>query len=188
MRWQELFADLEGQARAWERGDLDAEIADRTRGEWAQVLLVNRLRAAVGSLVTVDVVGAGRLAGELETVGADWLLLTGSHDDVVALAAIVAIHDLAPGAVSPDGVGPVSAGLRLTAALRAVAMDRSAVTVRTRDGGVYTGTPDHVGSNFLELAVHEAGEVPRAGVIRSRCVLSLDAVASVRRLAAPWAE
>ncbi len=49
MRWNDLFADLENQAQAWERAELDVEVADRSRAEQATVALVDRLLAARGS-------------------------------------------------------------------------------------------------------------------------------------------
>ena len=53
MRWEELFADLEAQARALERADDDAEIGERIRGEVARVTLVNRWHPD-GSPMTED--------------------------------------------------------------------------------------------------------------------------------------
>ena len=49
MRWERLFADLEAQLEGELRRDLDAEVADRTRRELAQVDLGARLSAQVGS-------------------------------------------------------------------------------------------------------------------------------------------
>lgn len=59
MRWQDLFADLEGQAGALEWAEIDAEVADRTRGEIAQVTLLNRIRAQVGQHIALTTSGAG---------------------------------------------------------------------------------------------------------------------------------
>ncbi|MBA3232334.1 MAG: hypothetical protein H0T17_00050, partial [Propionibacteriales bacterium] len=75
MRWERLFDDLEGQARALEDAERESEILDRTRGELAQVLLVNRLRAQLGERVQLQVSGVGPLAGILTRLGTDWLLL-----------------------------------------------------------------------------------------------------------------
>ena len=59
--------------RSWRppaAAELDAEVADRTRREAAQLALVDRARAAVGHPVTLRVLGAGPVDGLLADVGA----------------------------------------------------------------------------------------------------------------------
>jgi hypothetical protein len=186
MRWDQLFADLEGQARAREELELDAEISDRLRGELGQISLLNRLRAQVSQPVTLVVDGAGRIGGDLVQVGADWLLLQTPHEVVIPLAAVVGICDLPVAAVSPHGVSVVSSRLRLTAALRAVAVDRAAVTVTLRSGDTVIGTPDRIGADFVDLAVHDKGEFPRRSSVRTRLTLAFSALATVRRDSEGW--
>ncbi|MBA2560423.1 MAG: hypothetical protein H0V07_11170 [Propionibacteriales bacterium] len=167
MRWQELFADLEAQAHSLERADEEREIADRVRGELARVSLVNRLRANISRRVTVSIVGAADVRGELQRVGADWLLVASGDEVIIPLSAVMSLVDLAPAAVTDDGVGPVSSRLRLTSALRAVARDRSAVTVVLRDGKALVGTPDRVGADFVDVAMHHIDQAPRHRQVRS---------------------
>src|SRR5262245_6649890 len=106
MRWEELFTDLEGQARALEREELVAEVAERTRGEFGQVSVVTRLRAHVGSPLELDVEGVGRVSGELVRVGPDCLLMDsetgGAAEILVVTAAVMSLRTLAPGAVSAE--------------------------------------------------------------------------------------
>lgn len=186
MRWQDLFADLDGQADALEKAELDAEVADRTRAEVAQVALLNRIRAQAGQRIAVTISGAISLSGRLVQVGADWLLLTAPDETVVPASAITTVSNLPTTAISPEGVGYVTGRLPMTAALRAVAIDRCAVTVLMRDGGQLTGTPDRVGADFVDVAVHELGEAPRRSTIRRRVTVAFDAIALVRRSAQPW--
>lgn len=187
MRWDQLFADLEGQARAIEDDELEAEIVDRLRVEVGRVSLLNRLRAQEQQRVTLLVAGAGRIGGDLAQVGADWLLLNAPYELIVPAGAVIGVSDLPPAAVSPEGVSPIASRLRLTAALRAVAVDRSTVTVTLRSGDTVTGTPDRVGADFLDLAVHERGAAPRLSTVRTRLTLAFDALATVRRASEGWA-
>lgn len=185
MRWQELFADLEAQAHSMERAGDDSEIAERIRGEVARVTLVNRLRAQITRPVTVSVWGAGELSGVLERVGADWLLIAAEGEAIVPLSAVMALLDLPPEAVAADGAGVVSGKLRLASVLRAIARDRSPVTVLRRDGKSLTGTPDRVGADFVDLALHDVGETPRHREIRSRATVGFDAIACICRRPVP---
>jgi hypothetical protein len=184
VRWQELFADLEAQAVSLRRVDDEREIAELTRGGLAQVSLVNRLHAQVSGRLTVQVAGAGTITGQLERVGADWLLLASADEVVVPLPAVMAVLDLPPAAVSDEGVGAVASRLRLTSVLRAIARDRSPVRIVLRDGSPVVGTPDRVGADFVDLAVHEVGEPPRARQVRSRATVSFGSIGCVRRH--PW--
>ncbi len=186
MRWQQLFDDLEGQAQASERAELEAEISDRTRAETGQVRLLNRLRHRVGEQVRLTVLGGGQLQGSVDQVGADWLLLSGSDEVVVPMSAVLTIADLGPASVSPQGVSVVAERLGLTYALRAIAVDRCPVRIALRDGSTVVGTPQRVGADFVDVAVHDVGEVPRLDVVRRTSTVAFDAIASVRRLSSGW--
>ncbi|MGH3506362.1 MAG: hypothetical protein ACRDO2_04055, partial [Nocardioidaceae bacterium] len=160
MRWDDLFADLEGQARALAAEEEQAEVEDRIRGETAQIALVNRLRAAAGKDVAVTLVGGTSLTGLVRRVGPDFVLVesteqgtAGAVDHMVLTAAVLAWADLGPAAVSPESVGTVESRLGLSAALRGVAADRSRVTLLLRDGSGRHGTVARVGRDWLDLAV-----------------------------------
>jgi hypothetical protein len=181
MRWDRLFSDLEGQARALEEAERDAEIADRVRVEVGQTTLLDRLRAQEGADVTVAVDGAGNLSGTLAQVGADWLLLRTPYEVVVPMAAVVAVRDLPPASVSSDAGSMVSRRLRLTTVLRAIAMNRCAVAVTLRNGSRLTGTPDRVALDCVDLALHDLDEVPRRSSVRGRVTVAFAALAVVQR-------
>ena len=87
MRWDELFADLEGQLAAAEGGELAAEVADRTRYEAAQLSLLDRLAPAAGHDVRLHVMGVGQVGGRLDQVGAEWLLVSEAAGPGEATAA-----------------------------------------------------------------------------------------------------
>ena len=96
MGWDErlfdLLDDLEGQAEALYAAERDAELADRSRAEYAAVTLAGRLMASVGRDVLLDVDGTGPVRGELRRVGTGWCLVSGDAGDwLVPLAAITAV-------------------------------------------------------------------------------------------------
>jgi hypothetical protein len=186
MRWDDLFADLEGRARALAEEELRAEIVDRTRGETAQVQLVNRLRAHLGARVAVQVVGAGEVVGTLRRVAADHLLLdlpaaSAETEALLVTEAVLSLAGLAPGAVAPEAVGLVESRLGLASMLRGITADRSVVSVTTRDGRQRHGTLARVGADWADLLEHAPDDVPRADRVARRVTLPFAALALVRR-------
>ena len=182
MRWESLFDDLEGQLEAAEADELRAEVAERSRRETALVPLADRLRAACGTPLQVHVGGVGAVRGRLADCGAQWLLLE-TEDGAEVLVPVAAVVGLvgvgARAAVSDDSA--VGARLDLRWALRAIARDRTAVTVGLRDGTQLTGTLDRVGLDHVDLAEHGLGEPRRAAAVRQVRLLPLEALALVRR-------
>jgi hypothetical protein len=182
MRWQRLFADLEAQfAEAASAAEL-AESASRARAEAGAVTLPERLAGAVGQQVRLRCRGAGPVAGVLEDVGPDWLLLSApqGRELLVAADAVTLVSDLVRLTAAPDGDRPrVRTDLRR--ALRALARDRSEVSLTLEDGGRISGTLDRVGADHVELAEHAAGEPRRAAAVRAVHTVPLRAVALVAR-------
>ena len=187
MRWQELFADLEAQALDLEHGlEHGSDMAERIRGEVARVTLLDRLRAQVSGRITMKVWGVGDISGQLQRVGADWLLITAESEDVVPLSAVMGVVDLPQGAVGEDGVGVVASRLGLASVLRAVARDRSTVVVVQRDGSTLTGTPARVGADFVDLALHPLDDPPRRSRVTSHVTVPFASLARVRRRPTGW--
>jgi hypothetical protein len=164
MRWDALFADLEAAAAGEWLRERDSEIAERTRAELARLRLVDRLRAYVdrrpsggGRELAVRVWVAGVLRGEVTRVAQDWfVLVTRTHEWVVAVDAVVGISGLPPAARPPDSRVAVSGSLSWAAAWRVLARDRTPVQVVRRDGSTVAGTPGRVGQDFVELSDAEA--------------------------------
>jgi hypothetical protein len=183
MRWDALFADLESQADALEHAERAAEVDERTRIEVAALGLVDRLRAAVGTSLRLQCVGGPLLAGELRRVGPDWLLLDeGSGREVLApLAAVHGVTGLSRLSAVPDSASLVESRLTLRHVLRGVARDRSPVRLYRVDGSTLDATIDRVGADFIELALHAAGETRRRSDVREMALVPFAAVAAVRR-------
>ncbi len=126
MRWEGLFADLEGQLAAEERRELDSEVAERTRRERALVDLTARLAAGVGGEVTVLVAGGSTVSGGLADVGDGWLLVeTAAREVLVPRSAVVSVSGLPPRAEEARAARRFGLGY----ALRALARDRATVAL-----------------------------------------------------------
>jgi hypothetical protein len=160
MRWEGLFADLEGRLAAEERRDLDDEVAERTRRERALVELDARLCAATGSHLRIGLVGGAVVQGRLLDVGDGWLLArtgVGAREVLVPTAAVASLGPLG----RESDPGRVARRFSLGSALRALSRDRATVGVALVGGGpVLVGTIDAVGADHLDLAEHPDG-LPR---------------------------
>jgi hypothetical protein len=180
--WEDLFADLEGEFDAAEAAGLAAEIEDRTRRESARLRLVDRLRAATGIPVMVDLPHLGTLRGVVADVGGDWLLLheARNRQALVPLRRVTGVVGLGDRAEEPDLESPVASRLSLGYALRALARARTPVVATLTDGVTRTGTVNQVGADHLVLVEHELDEVPVPNAIRQVSVIPFDAVVAVR--------
>jgi hypothetical protein len=182
VRWEALFDDLAAQFDAEQAAELAAEISDRTRRELALVRLVDRLRPARGNVISARVAGIGNVEGRVAGVGADWLLIVdgGGREELIPSSAIVSITGLGALSAAPDSEGEVARRMGLAYALRAIARDRSPVTIGYADGVTSSGTIDRVGADFLEIAEHPPAEARRAAVVRTVRTIPFTAVAIVR--------
>lgn len=173
MRWEGLFADLEGQLAAEERRELDSEVAERTRRERALVDLTARLLAGVGTEVSLRVEGGRSLTGTLSDVGDGWLLLgDGGRERLLPLHAVVTLTGLPPHA----DPGRTARRFGLGHALRVLARDRATVAVALAGGTSLVGTVDVVGSDHLVLAEHPDGEPRRRANVRAVSVVPFAAL------------
>ena len=144
MRWEALFSDLEAQLAGEDRLALDAEVAERVRIERATVVLVDRLRAHVGSVLGLETVPV-LLRGVVHE---------GGGQCVVPVTALVSVAGLGR-AVAP-APGASLRRLGLTAALRGLVRDRAEVRVVT-DSSELRGTPAAVGADHLDLLLSPTG-------------------------------
>jgi hypothetical protein len=180
VRWDDLFADLEGQLEEAERAELAVEVADRTRLELGRVTLVDRLRAALDRPVGVELRGAGSVTGRLLEVGPDWLLLEERREVLVPLAALLVVTGLPARVAAPLPEARARTRVRLATALRGLVRERAPVAVTLVDGTLLQGTLDRVGADHVDLALHEPGEARRPGALRGVRVLPVPALGAVR--------
>ena len=134
MRWEGLFADLEGQLVADARRELDDEVAERTRRERALVTLADRLGGALGSRVRLTLPAGARVAGDLVDLGKDWVLVRGDttgREVVVPLVAVVTVSGLGPRSEHTRS----ARRFRLGYALRVLSRDRATVALPSSAAG-----------------------------------------------------
>jgi hypothetical protein len=182
MRWDGLFADLEGQAEALAHAERGAEIEERTRAEAGQLSLVDRLRPAVGMPIKLRCLGGVTLAGHLRQVGAEWLLLDegSGREAAVVLASVTSLAGLGRLSAVPNTMSQVESRLGIRHLLRGIARDRSMLRAHLFDGTIVDGTLDRVGADFVEIAAHAPGEIRRRGEVREVLVLAIAAIAVLR--------
>ncbi|MFZ3454256.1 hypothetical protein [Arthrobacter sp. 7Tela_A1] len=179
MRWESLFADLEAQLAAAGQAGLEAEIAERQRGESASIGFTARLRGQHGGPLKVYVDGVEEpLWGELRQVGAGWFLLkSSSTSHLVPLQAVRLVEGMGRFAAAEEGL----VQLKLSSALRGVARDRYPVRLQLRGAPAASlhGSIDRVGLDFLEFAVLEPGTARRRENVASAAVVPFRAVAVI---------
>lgn len=182
-RWDDLFADLDAQADALEVAERAGEISERTRIELAAIGMLERIRAALGTPVRIQILGGLEIGGTLQRAGSDWLLIDegSGREAVIALTCVRAVLGLGRLSAVPGGGGPVTAKLTLRSALRGIARDRSGVRIHLVDGAVLDATIDRVGADFIEVARHAVGEARRRSEVRDVLLVPFAALAAVRR-------
>lgn len=145
MRWDRLFDDLEGQAVELEMQERDALVDELRDGDWAET----SWRDLLGGRVVVEVLGAGRLEGEVVLVNEYLVQLSGDRaDHVIAAGAVIAVHEAQRRADDPSLLG---ARLGWGQVLRALRDEGEDVRVRLVDGTTREGSVDVVGRDFVRL-------------------------------------
>jgi len=145
-----LFDDLEQQAEALYDAERDADLADRSRAEYAQVTLASRLMASVDRELTLELRGVGQVSGTLQRLGVDWCLVHGSGQDWIArIPAVTRVRGASERSVPEVAWSPL-AGLGLGSALRRIADSRSPCRVHLVDGAQHEVVLSRVGRDFVE--------------------------------------
>ncbi len=145
MRWERLFNELEAQSGDLEMEERDALVDELRDGEWAET----SWRSLLGGKVIVDVLGAGRIAGECVLINEHVLQLrSGRAEHVISSQAVVAVIS------SERRAGPsstVSAALGWRHVLRTLRDAAESVRLHAIDGSTYDGTVDVVGADFVRV-------------------------------------
>ncbi len=180
MRWDRLFEDLDGQIESDVLREREAEVADRTRRERAQIDIQSRLLASVGAPPVTVRLANRTLTGVVRDVGPDWVLLEteGQRALLVVTAAVGSLVGVVRGAVQPSAV---ARRFGLGAALRAISRDRSVVEL-VAAATALVGTIDVVGSDHLEIAEHAPDLPRRARNVQAVHVVPFAAVETVRQV------
>lgn len=192
MRWDELFADIEGQLEYEldaERLDLEAE---EERLRLGRLTLRDRLLAMShgGRSIRIVLEEGETLRMRVDSAGRDWVAGTlesgaAAGSILVPLPAIAAVlpdgdqleRGLRPGSREPGA--ELAARLGLSFVLRDLCRRRTPVELQTAIGSCH-GTIDRVGRDHLDLAEHEPGAPRRSAAVRRIRLVPFDRLWCVR--------
>jgi len=187
MRWDELFADLEGQLEhGLDAEEREAELEEE-RLRIGRTSLRDRIAAvaAAGEALRVRLLDGSAIELVPRTVGRDWASgdLAGTAAQVVlpvsAVAALLPTTAQVGRSLQPVALGAVTDRIGLAFVLRDLARRRRTVQL-TIPGGTVAGTIDRVGKDHLDLAVHPVDGWRRASAVARVEVLALTQVLLVR--------
>lgn len=167
MRWNDLFADLEGQLEAELGAQADEERAEQERFRIGRLTMRDRILRGP-ELLEVQLASHDRLTIRRVHVGKDWVsgeLIDGGGRNtqvVVPLGAVAAIswtrEGIASSCAEPRGEeDALAARLAIGFVLRDLCRRR--VPVELRGQGTRMGTIDRVGRDHLDIARHELDQV-----------------------------
>ncbi|WP_374927755.1 hypothetical protein [Kytococcus sedentarius] len=160
-RWDDLFADLEGQLAAHRRAELEDEVAERVRIERSRIDLADRLAAHLGHRLTLRTADGGSVTGDLQELGSDWLRLEAERSRLAV--PLTAVHGvLGMGARSRPAEGDVRRRITWGAVLRGLSRDRLPVRVALVTGHVLEGRVERVLADHLDLVVGHDARRPAA--------------------------
>ena len=145
MRWDRLFADLEGQAADLELEERDALVDELRDGAWAET----SWRDVVGGHVVLEVTGIGRVEGEARLVNETVVHVESERvEHIVARLAVLEVVSSERRAVPAT---PVTRRLGWGHVLRAARDDGDRTRLTRTDGTTVDGTVDVVGRDFVRV-------------------------------------
>lgn len=150
----DLFEDLEQQAAGMHWAELDAELADRARGEYATVTWASRVHASVGRQVRLSLAGGSVVEGQVVEAGDGWCAVEEPSQQAVWLVRLAAVA-LALGVSErsvPDAARPAVSRLGFGSALHRLGGEAPQVLVQVVDGTSHLVRLARVGADFLEAA------------------------------------
>ena len=198
MRFDDLFADLEGQLEQELLTEENELRVEEERLRLGRLGLRDRLMAlsadrGLGAVAAIrfELLGGTPVTVRPTTFGRDWLageVIDGSpwHPQcIVPFGAITAVI-LGRGQVDPslehtasDAQGRLIDRIGLPFVLRDLCRRRASVEVLSA-GGAAHGTIDRVGRDHIDLAVHEAGTPRRDRAVRQYRIVPLEQIRLLR--------
>ncbi|MFL6100391.1 MAG: hypothetical protein ACJ71T_10600 [Actinomycetales bacterium] len=180
VRWDELFADLEGQLAGEQAAADRSELAERSRMELARLGLLDRLAAHRDRPVALAVRDVGTLRGGLVDVALEWLLVEEGADRVLLVPTRACLWLTGLGRRSePQSHHSAARRLGLASPLRSLARQRVPVTMQLDAHTGLTGTIDRVYADHCDLAEHPADRPRRTAEVRDVRVVPFAAIALV---------
>ncbi|TXL62090.1 hypothetical protein [Aeromicrobium terrae] len=146
MRWDRLFADLEGQADDLELAERDVLVDELRDGTWAET----SWRELVGGRTVLEVIGLGRVEGDVQLVNDHVVHLdSGTVEHVVAASAVLSIVSSEHRALDES---VVTSRLGWGHVFRAARAEDSTLRITRADGTAVDGRVDVVGHDFVRVA------------------------------------
>jgi hypothetical protein len=175
-----VFDDLEAEFEAGLRREAEQETTAAVRAELGSTVLWEQLARREDSQV-VAFAGTRTFRGRVTASYPEFLVLQAAdgaehlirHGPAVSFAL-----PAEPPALQPTP-GPAVRRYQFALALRELARRREPVKVALVDGTGVVGTIEAVGSDYLEVAEHDLGEVRRRAAVRARRFLALAAIVAV---------
>lgn len=153
MRWEKLFADLEGLAEDDALAERDALVHDLRDGERAATTWLQ----LIGGQVWLEVDGLGRVDGVVQSGNGQVIhVLTDRAHLLVNPAAVTAVLGASQRAGQPSAV---TSRLGWPYVFRMLQRDQDRVQLCRRDASAWTGTVVLVGADFVQVR-DEAGKAP----------------------------
>ena len=175
-----VFDDLEAEFEAGLRREAEQETTAAVRAELGSTVLWEQLARRVDSQV-VAYAGTRTFRGRVAASYPEFLVLQAAdgaeHLIRYGPAASFAVP-AEPPALRPTP-GPAVRRHQFALALRELARRREPVKVALVDGTGVDGTIEAVGSDYLEVAEHDLGEVRRRAAVRARRFLAFAAIVAV---------
>lgn len=147
--WREL-EDRALQVEGEERVGRAAEVSELAASQYAEVRLVERLRASVGREVGLVLSDGSRVAGKVHEVGPDWVEIGEARRAVIPLRSLALVAGAAIEAF-PLAAWGIGERLSLSSRLRRMADERAQVVVTLAGGAAQEGRVLRVGADFVEL-------------------------------------
>lgn len=172
-----MLAGLDAQADATFAAADDQAAEELARAAWAEVALLDRVRAV--RRVVLEVAEHGPVGGDVLEVGRDVVVLRCDDGEwAVSSWGITAVLGVDEAVVVADSA---SAVLGLSAVARAWSRSRSTVRILRRGSVPLDGTIDAVGADHLDLAEHDPGVPRRSAEVRRMIAVPLAAITAMRR-------